>query len=88
MKITTQKTKEFAPVRLTITFETQKELDAFGTLMNCTVIADTLEKMGGIKHASGVGLNYAVESLGGEVSKDISEAYSLIKHHPSMKYNG
>jgi hypothetical protein len=38
---------EFNPVSVTITFETQAELDAFGRFTNCAPILDTFRKLGG-----------------------------------------
>lgn len=39
--------KTFHPVSITITFETQKELDVFGTMCNCAPIHDTVANLGG-----------------------------------------
>lgn len=47
MKIDQQlTTKVFQPVAFQFTFETQEELDAFGTLFNFAPITDALDKMG------------------------------------------
>ena len=40
-------TAPFTPKAIRITFETQAELDAFGTLCNCTVVGNAIEGMGG-----------------------------------------
>ena len=47
INITTAPPKGFKPVTLTLTFETQEELDAYGTMMNFCPIGDGLRAMGG-----------------------------------------
>lgn len=47
MKIGTSATKGFQPVTLTIVFETQKELDTFGTVMNYSPIHDVICELNG-----------------------------------------
>jgi hypothetical protein len=47
MKVTFKNDKKFAPVTMSLTFETQNELDAFGCLVNASVIIDSIEVMGG-----------------------------------------
>jgi hypothetical protein len=39
----------FKPVSITITFETQRELDAFATAMNHPAVAGTIEEMAGLE---------------------------------------
>jgi len=47
MKHTVQKNPaDFTPVSLTVTFESQKELDAFTSMCNCSPICDSMEKHG------------------------------------------
>jgi hypothetical protein len=47
MKTEIQKSNCFQPVKLTITFESQKELDAFGVLCNTCLITETMNRIGG-----------------------------------------
>lgn len=61
----------FQPVSLTIRFETQAELDAFGTLCNTSPILEAMRQMGGGLPSYGT-----MEDLGANVSR-VSE---FLKH--------
>lgn len=75
MKVQTDNnSREFKPVSMTITFETQKELDDLGTLFNLCCICDTIEVP-----------NYlSFEELGGDTD-NTSELLAKIKKHPNFK---
>ena len=40
----------FTPVSLTLTFQTQKELDCFASLLNTFVVVDALQEVGGFDY--------------------------------------
>lgn len=53
MKAAVTTTKpDFKPVQLTITFESQRELDAFATAMNHPAVTDTIEEMAGLEECT------------------------------------
>ena len=62
--------KAFTPVTMTFTFESQKELDAFGSVFNLSPIANAFENAGGV---SGSDIYRKVIEAGGDVSKYISD---------------
>ena len=70
---------EFKPVTISLVFETQKELDAFGVLCNTALISDTIQKIGGKLPEY-----YEMEEAGANVD-DTDELHNLIKNHWSMK---
>jgi len=72
---TTIAEKQFTPVSLTITFESQKELDDFGCLCNSTCIIDNVT----MPHYS------QLESLGADVGTGRDNLLRKIKKHPSLK---
>ena len=47
MKVTFKNDKKFVPVTMSLTFETQNELDAFGCLVNAAVVIDAVQAVGG-----------------------------------------
>lgn len=76
MKVSTSIDKKgFNPVSLTITFESQKELDDFGCLCNLTAITDTIK----------VPCYSFLETLGADVDSGADNLMKKIKNHPSMK---
>ena len=46
MKTTIAKNKSFQSVSLTLTFETQRELDVYASFFNCAPISETMEALG------------------------------------------
>ena len=66
--------KEFTPVSLTITFESQKELDDFGSLCNLTCITDNLVMPS----------YFELEKLGANINNTY-ELLRKIKKHPSLE---
>jgi len=88
MKITTDKSTEFKPVTVSFTFETQRELDVFGSLFNYTPITDTLDKLIGIvdvpyyKHFESVGANCNNTF---EVAKLIYTHAAIKKHFDNLE---
>lgn len=74
MKVTTNK-PEFTPVSITITFETQEELDKFGCLCNSSAITENVC----LPHYSNL------EKLGADVDGGVDRLLRAIKRHPSMK---
>ena len=62
------------PVSIIITFESQKELDDFGTLCNCTFIGDVL-KMPDCE---------TLRELGADIN-NTSALKNKIKEHPALK---
>lgn len=54
--------KQFRPVSIEITFETQDELDAFGAVFNCLPITDAASPKG-VKDSA---IRKAVEDAGGD----------------------
>lgn len=47
MKVRDTSVKHFLPVSIEITFETQDELDAFGSLCNTSFVVDAMSKVKG-----------------------------------------
>ena len=72
MKVTLQPLaqKAFAPVNITFTFESQEELDAFGSVFNLSPIANAFAHAGGV---SGSVIYKRIIEAGGDVSKYISD---------------
>ena len=62
--INKQEKRAFIPRSITLTFETQEELDAFGKLFNSTAITDALEEFSGVP----IDLYRDFEALGARVS--------------------
>ena len=87
MKITIDKNNNaFKPVTVSFTFETQVELDTFGSLLNVGVIVDSLNKFSNNK----VEYWKYFESVGANIGSIYPFIDEIIKH-PSiknrMKYN-
>jgi hypothetical protein len=80
MKTTIQKAAaQFKPVNITITFETQTELDAFGSAMNTVCIGSAIEEAAGLEIDSLLGaLVYPLEKLGADV-RQADKITSLVK---------
>ena len=77
MRIEGNPTKpEFKPVRVTFTFESQKELDVFGSLFNTSRLGDKIRELAGID-------NYfyeAFEEVGARTYKYIEDFKQLCRH--------
>lgn len=65
----------FKPVEIKITFETQGELDEFGSLMNCCAITDSV-----------ICPHYSVFSEAGANIHKTNEVLRKIADHPSMVF--
>ena len=73
--IASHQEKVFHPVSITITFESQKELDDFGCLCNLTPIMDTIKVP-----------DYSfLKTLGADIDTRLDEILREIKNHPAMK---
>lgn len=82
MKITTDKqSNKFQPVTISMTFESQKELDAMGSLFNACIINDYLSEIGGIKNE----IYRVFESAGANID-NTEKVIDSIKNHPNFKY--
>jgi len=80
MKITSDKSNNaFKPVTVSFTFETQVELDTFGSLFNVGVIVDILNKFSNNK----VEYWKYFQSVGADTTKVFSIIDEIIKH-PSI----
>lgn len=66
---------KFQPRSLTITFESQKELDTFGRLLNYRVVADTLRKFGGFPSEA---IYDKIVQLGGDIN-NVTDIVDYIK---------
>ena len=62
----------FNPVTINLTFESQRELDTFGSLFNFTAVADALREVGGLRPNA---IAQEVVNLGGVISK--KELYAI-----------
>jgi hypothetical protein len=58
----------FTPVSLTLTFETQQELDSFGGLLNTWAVVDTLERLGGLNSIDVAQVVEDMEGKGAQVN--------------------
>lgn len=68
MKIETAKQlPKFASVTLTVTFETQEELDAWGRFFNCTPIVNAADAAG----FNGICVRDALSSEGADIHGDL-----------------
>lgn len=76
MKTTINSNKsEFKPVSITITFETQKELDDFGCLCNARPIMENVNLP-----------SYSeLEKMGADIDTNIDNILKKIRSHPAMK---
>ena len=80
MKITTNKqTQKFQPVTISMTFESQRELDAMGSLFNTCIIADYLSDIGGIKNE----IYQDFENAGANI-ENTEKVKNSIKNHPNF----
>lgn len=83
MKITLKSDPVFQPKTIEITFESQKELNAFGAIMNYPLFTDALEKAGGIDTAC---IRSVIEDAGGRVSGEPhQQIVSIVEKHPLFK---
>jgi hypothetical protein len=81
MKITSDKqTIKFQPVTISMTFESQKELDAMGSLFNTCVVNDYLQIVGIT--------NNPYESFrdAGANIADVRYVMNSIRNHPAIKH--
>jgi len=72
---------KFQPVTMTLTFESQKELDAFSGMFNCAPILDALESMGGSFPSY-----KSFKEVGGDTSRADTFLSSLM-NTPYMSHN-
>lgn len=70
----------FAPVSITITFETQKELDAFGSAMNTVCIAHAIGKLSGLEYVILDKLARPLEELGANIH-DTERMTQLVRNN-------
>jgi hypothetical protein len=82
MKITTNKqTIKFQPVTISMTFESQEELDAMGSLFNTgVVINDYLIEIGGFRNR----LYESFRDAGANIAKT-SYVMNRLKSHPAVR---
>jgi hypothetical protein len=81
MKITTNKqTIKFQPVTISMTFESQEELDAMGSLFNTGVINDYLIEIGGFRNR----LYESFRDAGANIAKT-SYVMNRLKSHPAVR---
>lgn len=81
MKHQINKKLDFVPVSLTLTFESQRELDVFGSLLNCSPFWDVMNDMGLTMPDYTVG-----EELGAKNIRHTAEIISRLIKHPSVVY--
>lgn len=85
--VSTPKPVGFTPVSITLTFESQKELDAFGVVHNFTAIHDSFTILAGKK------VDYTIRDViaatvtdaGGNIHAGINEFGRLLRGHGSMQ---
>ena len=78
-KLSTNTAKSFEPKTIEITFESQSELDVFGTLFNSGQVADALGDMAGDSFSD---LWEVIEEAGGEVSgEDVERMNDLLRRY-------
>lgn len=84
MKVTSKKqSAKFVPQSVTITFETQKELDVFASMFNTCCVCDSLDELIGKTDSTDV-LCDELEKIGGEANLYTSELTNKIGTHPSI----
>ena len=82
MKITSDKqNNKFQPVTISMTFESQQELDAMGSLFNACIISDYLSEIGGIRNAL-----YLVFEFAGANIDNTEKVIDSIKNHHNFKH--
>lgn len=78
--------KSFAPVSISLTFETQKELDVFASILNSTPIAETFNKL---TNGSSKNFIYTVtptlQECGANPSAHVSAVCDEISNHPAIR---
>jgi hypothetical protein len=79
-KITTEPKPAFKPVTIEITFETKKQLDAFGTMCNYSPVCDAIESLCGDDFNS---LRNALEAAGAKIDNTV-EFGKLVEAHPAI----
>ena len=81
MKITTDKqSNKFQPVTISMTFESQKELDAVGSLFNTSIIAGYLRSTGIHNYI------YEIFRDAGANIDNTEKVIDSIKNHLNFKY--
>ena len=89
MKATVSNSKPvgFVPVSITLTFESQRELDAFGAIHNFTAISDSFAILSGkkIDYTERCSISVAVEKAGGNIHSGIGRLGDLIRGHAGIK---
>lgn len=81
-RVITEPAPVFIPKRIEITFDTQKELDAFTALMNYTPVTDALEQVGGFDT---ICICDVCETIGGHPSgPHHQEIDQIVKKHPGI----
>ena len=80
MKITSNKqSNKFQPVTISMTFESQKELDAMGALFNTCIITDYLRDVGGIKNE----IYQDFDAAGADIN-NTEKVKDSIENHPNF----
>lgn len=81
MKITSTKaSNKFQPVTISMTFESQEELDAMGSLFNTSIISDYLQN-NGIKNEIYKTFREAGANIG-----DVKGVMNSIRNHPNFNH--
>jgi hypothetical protein len=75
----TKREDSFKPVGITLTFETQDELDSFGALFNCASVCQALGKALEERHGYDSVIRRAVEEAGGDTCRLHNTMHFAIK---------
>jgi hypothetical protein len=68
-EVTKQEDNSFKPVSITLSFETQDELDSFGALFNCASVCEALGKVIEERHGYDSIIRRVVEEAGGDTCR-------------------